>query len=169
MNTYSDEVGFSLKSIKNSIKKLAGKKGKKKVSKPKLITSDAQGGVQQRIPLGFPQLTFSGTSATSQTATVNPQKPFMPRRLIVNAVATAGAVGQISLASFIIATEDMLAGAGPIPVQAFAANATDMTLMTRSARPGINITLRFEWVGTFAAPADNVVVSSVLIGDAVSQ
>jgi hypothetical protein len=167
MSQYSD-VGFSLKSIKKSLKKLGGGGKKKKVTKPQLLTSDAQGGTAQRLPLGFPQIVFVNGGVTTQTVTVNPQKPFMPRRLICNAVLNGVSPRQVVLSAFTIGTEDMLAGAGVIPVEAFASDATDMILMTRAARPGLLISLRFDINATPAA-LETVTVSSVLIGDAVAQ
>jgi hypothetical protein len=172
-NEYQD-IGFSLKSISKSMKKLKNKitgGGKKKVQKPDLLSDPVGPGTAQRIPLGFPVVTFSAGSPTTFTSIVNPQKPFMPRRLIINDIKTGvSAVGQTLLSAFVIATEDMLAGAGPIPVEAFASNATDMVLMTRAARPGINIALRFDWIAAVPlAGVDTVTVSAVLIGDAVSQ
>lgn len=166
MNQYSD-VGFSLKSIKKSLNKLRGKKSKK-VTKPKLLTSDAQGGTAQRLPLGFPQVVFTNGGATTFTVTVNPQKPFMPRRLIASAVLNGVAPRQVVLSAFVIGTEDMLAGAGVIPIEAFASDATDMILMTRAARPGLLISLRWD-INLTPAVGETVTVSSVLIGDAVSQ
>lgn len=159
------DVGFSLKKIKKALKKIGGGK-KKKVKKPALITSDDKGGTQQRLPLGFPVVQFSATNPETETVTVNPQKPFMPRRLIISSVTNGTGNYQVTVSSFRVGTEDMLAGSGSVPVEAFSAGAFDTMLMTRAARPGVEIALRYE-VTPAVSGTDTVTVSAVLIGDAV--
>lgn len=172
MYDMDSEIGFSLKSLKKSLGKLKGGK-KKKVKKPSLITSDAQGGISQRVPIGLPVVQFVFGGATVLRTTVNPQKPFMARRLIIDEARFSAApplpASIVTLTSFRIGTDEMLAGMGAIPIAAFTADATDMVLMTRAARPGLEIGLTFELATPLLVAGDIITVSSVLIGDAVAQ
>lgn len=166
------EVG----SLKSWLKKKMGKgknKPKAKVTKPALLTTDAAGGVQQRLPLGMPVVTFVNLGPTVLRSTVNPQKPFMARRLIIDE-ARAGLLGvlptaMVLLTGFRIGTDEMFAGQGAIPIIAFANNSTGMTLMTRAARPGLEISLTFELAGAPLIAGETITVAAVLMGDAVAQ
>jgi len=163
------DVGFSLKKIKKALKKIAGKGGKKKVKKPELLDIP-QGGTLQRLPLGFPTVTFNGSNPETEVVVVRPQKPFMPRKLIVNSVtnSTDGNRYQVTITSFRIGTEDMLAGSGAIPIETFKSDSVDALMLTKTALPGHEIAIRYELSPAIITNSgDSVIVSAALIGDAV--
>lgn len=119
------------------------------------------------LPLGFPTVTFSSSSGTSLTTTVNPQAPFRARRLIVSLGRNgASATGLVVVASLRVGTRETIVSDGPVPADVFQPTSFDCDILLPPVSPGSLVRLAVQ---ILAAPTgtDTVSVSAALIGSSI--
>ena len=118
-------------------------------------------------PLGLGSFTFVNAGVTANTFTASPQRPFKGFRLVVDVRRSSGAVGELlTLSALNVGQANQLVSGTVLPLEAFQANAFDVSLDLDPATPGIDIT---AIVNISAAPGvgETVAVSLMIIGMSV--
>jgi hypothetical protein len=130
-------------------------------------------GVQQRglrdLYLGWALFTFSSTSGTILTQLTRPQRPFCPRRIVIDIVRTgASATGLVTISNLQVGDRPQSIGeaGSQVPAAAFGPGAFQTVLNLDRADPGVSIGLSLQIT---AAPTttDTVVCAAMLIGHSV--
>lgn len=118
-------------------------------------------------PMGFPILRFNATSGTALSTVQRPQRPFKPKRLVVDIARTgATATGLISVTGLFIGTNNQFVSLGAIGAGSFAPTAQDTNLELCASTTALDITVQYA---TSVAPGgtDTIDVATTLIGEAV--
>lgn len=118
-------------------------------------------------PMGFPVTTFTATSGTALSAVQRPQRPFKPKRLVVD-IARNGttATGLVSVAGLFIGTNNQFVSLGAIGAGAFAPGAYDTNMELCASTTALDITVQYA-LSNAPTMTDTVVVGTTLIGEAV--
>lgn len=130
-------------------------------------------GVQQRglrdLYLGWALFVFTATSGTVLTQLTRPQRPFAPRRLVIDIVrAGATATGLITISNLQVGDRPQSIGeaGSQVPAAAFGPGAFQTVLNLDRADPGVSIGLSLQTSLAPTAP-DTITVAAMLIGHSV--
>lgn len=118
-------------------------------------------------PIGFGTLSFSATSGSSLTFTAAPQRPFRPRRMVIDIARNgATATGLITIAQVLVGTANQLVGSKAISAGAFAPTAFDTNVFFNGSTPGIELEVQLLNSFTPTAP-DTIDTNVTMFGDSV--
>lgn len=88
-------------------------------------------------PLGLPNIAFTATSGAALQQQTQPQRPFVPKRLIITVTRVgATSTGAVTVTRLDIGADSQLVGANAVPVEMFAAGAFDLNLQFKPAQLG---------------------------------
>jgi hypothetical protein len=118
-------------------------------------------------PLGFPTVAFTSTSGTALTSTTRPQRPFKPKRLVVDVARTgASATGLVTCTGLFIGTNNQFVSTAPIGVAAFGATAFDTNIELAACTTALDVTVNYA-ISAAPAMTDRVDLATTMFGEAV--
>lgn len=120
-------------------------------------------------PLGFTTVAFTAASGTALSATTRPQRPFKPKRLVVDIARTgATATGLVTVTEISIGTNNQMVSRNPIGAGAFAATAFDVNLELAACSTALDITVGYA-LSAAPAMADRIDIATTMLGEAVGS
>lgn len=118
-------------------------------------------------PLGLTAVAFTSTSGTLLAMTARPQKPFKPRRLIIDLTRTgASATGLITVSRIDIGVTNCLVQNNPIAVSMFQSVAVDANIAFPPASQGVDIVVQLN-ISAAPTTTDRVDVGGGFLGETV--
>lgn len=125
--------------------------------------------------LPMPMQTADGSTVATFDATVSdvtmiaePQKPYRGERLVAIVARTAGAVGQIIVASGIfVGTDPQQTAFGATPIDVFAPTAFGVRMVLDASQPGIKVRVPMRVEGAAIPAGESITVSLVWFGRAI--
>jgi len=120
-------------------------------------------------PLGFTDVAFTATSGTALQATTRPQRPFKPKRLVVDIARTGTtATGLVKVTEISIGTNNQMVSRNPIGAGAFAATAFDVNLELAACSTALDITVGYS-LSVAPTMTDRVDIGTTMLGEAVGS
>ena len=120
-----------------------------------------------KLPLGLPLAAFVPAGVTIQNVNTQPQKPVLPKRLIIGVTGVNAGNYAVRLVDLRIGTQSILASADGVDARAFTADAVGVQLQTMAAQPGITITATYA-VTPVVGVGDSVNVQTTIICDSLT-
>lgn len=118
-------------------------------------------------PLGFPTVSFILNSGTALSTTTRPQRPFKPKRLVVDISRTGvTSTGLISVTSLNIGTNNQFVSSAPIGAGAFAPTSFDTNMELAACTTALDITVGYSNT-VVVTTTDRVDVATTMVGEAV--
>jgi hypothetical protein len=118
-------------------------------------------------PLGFPVTSFILNSGQALSTTTRPQRPFKPKRLIVDIARTGTtSTGLITVTALNIGTNNQLVSSGPVGAGAFAATSFDANIELSACTTALDITVAYANT-VVVTTTDRVDVSTTMFGESV--
>lgn len=121
--------------------------------------------------LPFPLFSFTQTSGTTLTQIARPQRPFLPRRPILDTQRSAATLLQLPVVALLqIGDRPQSIGeaGGAITANAFAPTAFQTSLNMDRAEPGVAIGLTINLIGAALGAGETITIAAALIGHSVS-
>ena len=141
-----------------------------KVDRSRLVPKNpgmGQSGQLMLKPLGLGSVTFTATSGTLLSLSGQPQKAFLPKRLILDVSRTGtSATGLVTVNRIDIGADSMqvsAGGVGGLPAAMFANVGVDLNIEFAPATPGILINVQLN-ISAAPTMTDTVVVSGGMLG-----
>lgn len=140
-----------------------------KIARDRLIPKNPGMGAHGQLmlkPLGLGSVTFTATSGTILNLQGQPQKAFLPKRLILDSSRTAGATGLVTVNRIDVGADSMqtsAGGVGGLPIAMFANVGVDLNVDWAPATPGILINIQLV-ISVAPGGTDTVTVSGGMLG-----
>ena len=127
---------------------------------------------EQQLVLGFLSNdgvdSFVNAGTNRKTFVARPQKPFRGERLVIQAVPSAGAIGQlVRVTNISVGVDPQFVAVNPVPAAAFGAGAFDTRLAVTAAIPGIDVTIGLDFLGPAIPVGESIVIAVMMIGKAI--